>query len=900
MAFPTVPTQAGGRIAFVNQLNTTATLTGPNLNTLTKSPGDLLIAIAGEYQSNAGTNAAYTGWAGGGLTWTEIADSTGTAAGRLGIAIARVVTGSETGTVTVTRSGTLVGDASMVVLVIPGAHAVTNPEVTAMATGTTTAADPASLSPSWGAEDTLWIAVCGNGMTSATGSWTGTTAAPTNYTDFLDTAAADTSTIGDFDLSVAFRQLNAASEDAGPFTTDISNARSSALVIAVRPVAPVADTPATQIDSDTIGYSATSETTSPSSFKTLNVLAGDLITVGVNTEDNNKAETVSKASGTATLSTLTRTAGTNTASNSRVSYWTADVTADGTLVIQVSIANAPGYWGANIRQFRDHGGVGASFAGLVQSNNLAKQGAHSKILANVSSWAATDPTGATFNGGLSLVSLGRDTGGLHYSWVRAELLDAGAAGTVNYGVATPTLGTPAIAMLEVLGIVGSGTTPVSSDLDLRYRITQQVSSDLDLRYRITQQVSSDLDLRYSIKSTVTSDLDLRYAILTTSTSSVSSDLDLRYAIRSTVSSDLDLRYRVAARVFTDLDLRYAIRAAVSSDVSLLYAIRSTVTSDVDLRYRIAQRITSDLDVRYALRVIINSDLDLRYAIRNTVNSDLDIRYVILSSLLNVFSDLDLRYRVFQRINSDFDLRYAIRNTINSDLDLRYRILQSLVSNLDLRYRIAQQLTSDLNLQYRIAQRLSSDLDLRYGIASTVTSSLDLRYVVKGLVNSDLDIRYNILSPLTVVSSTLDLRYIIKGLVTSDLDLRYRLAGKISSDLDLRYGIRSTLTSDLDLRYAILSRLSSDIDLRFRIFQLVNSDSDLRWRVRQGVSSDLDLQYRVIARVVSELDLKWRIGKGTRIKWWDGTQWVEANNIKVWNGTAWQPAIWKMWDGVDWL
>src|SRR5215207_733808 len=195
MAFPTIPTAAAGRVVGLNQLNTTATLTGPNLNTLTMAPGDLLIAIAGEYQSDAGADAAYTGWAGGGLTWTEIRDSTGTADNRLGVAIARVVTGSETGTVTVTRSGTLVGDASMIVLCVPGAHASTNPETTAIAVATAAAADPAALSPSWGAEDTLWIGVNGNGMTSITGSWTATSSAPTNYTSYFDTAPTDTSVI---------------------------------------------------------------------------------------------------------------------------------------------------------------------------------------------------------------------------------------------------------------------------------------------------------------------------------------------------------------------------------------------------------------------------------------------------------------------------------------------------------------------------------------------------------------------------------------------------------------------------------------------------------------------------------------------------------------------------------
>jgi hypothetical protein len=81
-------------------------------------------------------------------------------------------------------------------------------------------------------------------MTSGTGSWTGTgTTAPTNYTDLARTATTDSSTVGQTELAVAFRLVNASAEDAATFSaTDVSNARNSTLLIAVRP-APVTLTP---------------------------------------------------------------------------------------------------------------------------------------------------------------------------------------------------------------------------------------------------------------------------------------------------------------------------------------------------------------------------------------------------------------------------------------------------------------------------------------------------------------------------------------------------------------------------------------------------------------------------------------------------------------------------------
>jgi hypothetical protein len=235
MAFPTTPTTGASRLLTTNQLDSSSTRTFPSLTSLTKNSGDLLIAIVYAYQTTTAGGSIWGSWGG---SLTEFVDIGGSTNGTFGAAY-KWSTGSETGTFTAAQAGTITGDASMILMSIPGAHATSPPEATAIASGTAAAADPASLSPSWGADDTLWIAVHGNGMTNISGAWTGITAAPTNYTDFVETGAADTSTIGDCEAAVAFRPLNASSEDVGGFTTDLSNARNHAFVIAVRPAAPI-------------------------------------------------------------------------------------------------------------------------------------------------------------------------------------------------------------------------------------------------------------------------------------------------------------------------------------------------------------------------------------------------------------------------------------------------------------------------------------------------------------------------------------------------------------------------------------------------------------------------------------------------------------------------------------
>jgi hypothetical protein len=234
MTFPTIPTVAGGRLLFANQANTTATRTFPAFSGLTYSDGDLLLAVVTTYQST--TNPQFSSWSNGFTELSAGGDQGSSTTMGIGIAY-KIASGSESGSLTVTQAATITGHASMCLMAIPLAHGSTAPEAGTIANGTTGAANPASFNPAgWDTEDTLWIAIAASGMTSGTGSWTGTgTTAPANYGNRRDSNKADGSTVGEVEIAVAFRQLNAASEDVGTAGVDTSNARNSALVIAVRP-----------------------------------------------------------------------------------------------------------------------------------------------------------------------------------------------------------------------------------------------------------------------------------------------------------------------------------------------------------------------------------------------------------------------------------------------------------------------------------------------------------------------------------------------------------------------------------------------------------------------------------------------------------------------------------------
>ena len=230
MAFPSIPTAGGGRILSAVHAAATTPRTFPSLTSLTKNAGDLIIALIAVYQSSV-PGAVFGSWGGGLAEFMDLGAASNICFGGAW----KISNGTETGTFTVAQAGTITGHAAMFLMSIEGNHASAAPEAGSYASGGASAADPASFGPSYGADDTLWISLCGSGETATGGAFAGINTPPTNYlNDQRSGISADV--VGGMEAGIAFQQLNAASEDVGPWSVDVSNARNAAALIAVRPV----------------------------------------------------------------------------------------------------------------------------------------------------------------------------------------------------------------------------------------------------------------------------------------------------------------------------------------------------------------------------------------------------------------------------------------------------------------------------------------------------------------------------------------------------------------------------------------------------------------------------------------------------------------------------------------
>lgn len=156
--------------------------------------------------------------------WTEVFSED--YSGNVHISVAfRNADGSEGSTITVTSTASQ--GSAHVTFRISGHEPGSDPEVSSGAQGTSTTPDPDSLTPSWGAEDTLWIAVEGTGNTNAV------TGYPFDDNQHVVYAMTDYCSLG-----VCSDELHEASVNPGTFTTTFTY-EWLACTVGVRPLAKI-------------------------------------------------------------------------------------------------------------------------------------------------------------------------------------------------------------------------------------------------------------------------------------------------------------------------------------------------------------------------------------------------------------------------------------------------------------------------------------------------------------------------------------------------------------------------------------------------------------------------------------------------------------------------------------
>jgi hypothetical protein len=412
------------------------------------------------------------------------------------------------------------------------------------------------------------------------------------------------------------------------------------------------------------------------------------------------------------------------------------------------------------------------------------------------------------------------------------------------------------------------STPITSDVDLRWVVKQGITSDLNLQYAIvnvTTQSMLTLELPPRLEGFVSS-LDGRVRIYRAPIvlpTPVYSDVDLQWALLAGVASDADLRWAVDNVIASALSVSWLVSQRVASDISMPWGVRNQVASDSDLRWQVRTTATSDVDLRWALRGRVSSDVDLRFGVRTTVAVDTDLRWALRSV---VTTTLDLRYAVDALATSDSDLRWVVFATtpVSSTLDARWAVLplpgtDPVSTTLDLRYAVRQRVASDLESTWAALLQVTADASLRWAVQAVAATQADLRWAVGTGLASDVDLRYAIRNQ---VASDVDNRWAVRSVVTSDTNLRWATREIVSSTVQLDWPVRARIDSDLDTRWQVIGRIESMMTLSWVVsgaIYYVAADTLLSWAVRQGVTDTVDLQWLVTDHVQSDVRFLWSLG-----------------------------------------
>lgn len=187
----------------------------------------LVVLLAG-----GGTNALQFNTLAG---WTELVDENVA----FGLHVwYRIADGSEGATVTFTSTGSGSRGAAIAYRISDG-HPTQAPQISAVATGSGTAPDPAALSPTGGAKDYLWITFFAQGSTEEANDDTWLNNAATNYSNPLQVTSGTGGVNVGAILGASSRTANAATEDASwPSGSVDTSAAWRAFTLAVHPTPP--------------------------------------------------------------------------------------------------------------------------------------------------------------------------------------------------------------------------------------------------------------------------------------------------------------------------------------------------------------------------------------------------------------------------------------------------------------------------------------------------------------------------------------------------------------------------------------------------------------------------------------------------------------------------------------
>lgn len=817
MAFPTIPT--GGRVLTANQADTSATRTFPSLSSLTKNPGDLLIAGIITYQNGGTADANFSAWGGG---FTEFYDQDN-GAGTMSVGLAyKYSTGSETGTFTVTQAATVTGHASMFLISIPGASA-TPPEAGGIAWGTTAAADPAALDPAgWAAEDTLWISLIGSGMTSATGSWTGTdTTAPTNYSNRVDSNTTDSSTVGQTELAIAFRQLNASSENIGTGSVDTSNSRNVALAIAVRPITPVEQsfTANAHIKGTVSGtFTADAHIYVPGDNAYEDEVFADspVFLATMEEASGNLTDIIGSKTGTVNGSP---TYGVTGPINGKTAIDMAAVTDFFDFADHADLDLGDGPFSIELwyRRDEDTGAIATLLHKGTDGYMVAVTAADQLVLDKVGlagylvGESGTTPADGTWH---------------HIVITRSA---AGAGNTLVYkdGVESHTDSQPAVALADTTSVLRLGQEASSNRIGgaLAYVALYKSalsSTRIAAHYNaatgsvVSGSFTADAHIKSTISGSFTANSNIRKNDIA---GTFTADAYIRQTFASTFTADAYIKKTIAGTFTADSNIRRNdIAGTFTADAYIKQTFTSSFAADAFIRQTIAGSLTADAYIKNTIAGSFTANANIKNTIAGTWTADAFVK----------------RLDIAGSFTADAYVRQTFSGSVTADAYIRQTFASTFTGNANIKATVGGTLTADSYIKNTLSGSFSADAQIANVVAGSFTSNAYIKNTLAGAFTADSYIRATAAG--TFAANAL-IRQTYSGTLTADAYILNVYSGSWTADAYVRRTFNQTVTADAHIKSTVGGTFTADATIAVTgvVTGSFTADANIR---RNGIESTL--------------------------------------------------------------
>ncbi|MBW2178772.1 MAG: hypothetical protein JRG81_00125 [Deltaproteobacteria bacterium] len=380
--------------------------------------------------------------------------------------------------------------------------------------------------------------------------------------------------------------------------------------------------------------------------------------------------------------------------------------------------------------------------------------------------------------------------------------------------------------LTIVFTPASGTTKVTSDLELVYDGYSRITSDSESLFDVYNKLASDVELVFDVYNKITSDVELVY------------DQSGR------TTSDSESVFDIFNKINSDIETVYDVRNKISSDAEAVFDIFNKVSSDLELVYDTWGWVISDIEAVFDIFSVARSDVEMVFDIINTVRAD---SIIVYDQRESVSSDMEAVYDQAGQVSSDSELVYDVKNIISSDIEGVFDVLNSIYADITLKYDQFEKISSDIEAVFDVVGKVTSDSELVYDMIGRIDSSIEFVFDVLNKINADSVLKYDVYHR-----------------ILSDLELVYDQFEKMDSDLEAVYDIYNKVNSDLEALFDVLNKMNSDSEHVFDINIKTLSDLELVFDIESTKAlSDANIVYDVFSDAGAGKGLN-RLGLSTRL------------------------------------